>query len=936
MPNSFPEGFFEGAAPVAVVASGASFVGSHLINDLLKKSVKVICLDSLHGTQGNAEHFLENKNFFLLTPDTNTNLLSQIPNINYIFCLEEIYEKCKDLLDLAAKHKSRFLLVSTIFQTEDKKSSEALAIEYGGKRNVDIRVVRLGDVYGPAMVLSSGNYFSRLLKQAFDRQPLEIAGASDLSLFPVYIDDVVDGIEKSLFSAGTKNSTIVLAGPRTTVFDVAQKIKEVAREGEVKFVKESHLTREDPGDEILYSGRKLISWNPAVSLEGGILKTLNWFSQNPQKGMGVVGGVGETKAPSIGEVGDFWEEKKTTTKGAETNKEIHGQRVSFGFIRSQALLILAFLFFFVFVLVFVKPFVQAAVGFAELSFAKKYLLKGESKKTQTLAQGAAFWFDGSKSGFVFWENIPGLGNLSSQAATQTKILSDLARVTQTSAIVLDKGEILLKQVMGDEAFDTKPQIEDLALDLNSLDRQLSFLETEIGDGSKNKLFEDLDIPVLRKTVTSSASLLPELPELLGIDGKKTYLILFQNNAELRPTGGFIGSFALVTFDSGRLINMEVQDVYSADGQLKGHVEPPDPIKKYLGEANWFLRDSNWSPDFPTSAQRAGWFLDKELGQKVDGVLAVDLEFAKLLLSGIGELELPDFGESVNKDNLYEKAQQQAEGDFFPGSRAKKDFLTALSRGLLNHFKTSASKNLPAVAKAVVLSFEGRHSAFWTSREQTNNILRLAGWDGAIEKVSCRPEQTNCSSDYLQVVEANLGVNKSNYFLDRSYSLDVSLAQEAILHKLTISYKNRSQAGVWPGGDYKNYLRIFVPQGATGVQAVVVDPSTNIQEELGIENDTEGTKSVFGMLVLVPAGEWRNLIVSWETPGLFAPNGELVFLWQKQMGTIEDSVDLQIRLPGDFYKVLGFPSPSLTTQEVVRYNTNLARDLLVNLIWQSKF
>jgi hypothetical protein len=80
-----------------------------------------------------------------------------------------------------------------------------------------------------------------------------------------------------------------------------------------------------------------------------------------------------------------------------------------------------------------------------------------------------------------------------------------------------------------------------------------------------------------------------LPSILGKDGIKTYLILFQNNMELRPTGGFIGSYGLATFDSGRLTDLTINDVYSADGQLNGHVEPPAPIKDYLGEANWWLQ-----------------------------------------------------------------------------------------------------------------------------------------------------------------------------------------------------------------------------------------------------------------------------------------------------------------------------------------------------------
>jgi len=112
-----------------------------------------------------------------------------------------------------------------------------------------------------------------------------------------------------------------------------------------------------------------------------------------------------------------------------------------------------------------------------------------------------------------------------------------------------------------------------------------------------------------------------LPSILGQDTNKNYLILFENNMELRPTGGFIGHTVLQNFGGGKLNGLDINDIYSADGQLKGHGEPPAPIKNYLGEANWWFRDSNWDPDFPTSAERAEWFLNKEMDQNFDGVIS---------------------------------------------------------------------------------------------------------------------------------------------------------------------------------------------------------------------------------------------------------------------------------------------------------------------------
>ena len=164
------------------------------------------------------------------------------------------------------------------------------------------------------------------------------------------------------------------------------------------------------------------------------------------------------------------------------------------------------------------------------------------------------------------------------------------------------------------------------------------------------------------------------PDMFGFNGSKTYLVLFQNNMELRPGGGFIGSYAILNLSKGKIGSFKIYDVYDADGQLKGHVEPPYPIRRYLPSIHWYLRDSNFNVDFSKGAVASAVFLNSEMQQAVDGVIGVDLSFVKNLLSVVGPVEVADYNQTVNADNFFQVAKAHAEDNFFPGSTQKKDFL----------------------------------------------------------------------------------------------------------------------------------------------------------------------------------------------------------------------------------------------------------------------
>ncbi|MDO8599874.1 MAG: DUF4012 domain-containing protein, partial [bacterium] len=592
--------------------------------------------------------------------------------------------------------------------------------------------------------------------------------------------------------------------------------------------------------------------------------------------------------------------------------------------------------------VFVLPVLELSGGLYGMTQAREKIAKGESEDAGKWAARSAYLFSAAAPGFEQWRTFPGLKNESKALSSKSKLLARFANLGQKGAGIYAKTQTFFNSTLGGESGGAGITGSELAVELASLEQEAAFLDAEMGESdfaldlplsAPLSILTKEDLARYRKLLNSGAVILNQTDDLLGAKLKKTYLVLFQNNTELRPTGGFIGSFGLVTFEKGRLSNFEIQDVYSADGQLKGHVDAPRPLVDHLGEEGWYLRDSNWNPDFPASAARAIWFIDKELDQKVDGVVAIDLEFAKNILRDLGGLELADFGETIYADNLYEKAQSRAENNFFPGSRAKKDYLSAIGRGVFQKI-TQNALTPSQLAKIILTSLEEKHLLVWTDNTKVNTTLKANGWDGSLRNVTC--PTSSCIDDYLYVVEANLGVNKSNYFLERRSALDINAGEHGLKHTLTINYKNNSQAGVWPGGDYKNYLRLYAPQGAVIESATLTGATSD--EILEINETIEKGKTVFGMLAVVPSGEIRELRIKWTVPlkeTFNANTGELLFLWQKQPGTINDPLTLRFNLPKGSYKVAANPVPSLTDEGSIGYNTTLTQDLLFDIAWQAK-
>ncbi|MBU2577409.1 DUF4012 domain-containing protein, partial [Patescibacteria group bacterium] len=477
--------------------------------------------------------------------------------------------------------------------------------------------------------------------------------------------------------------------------------------------------------------------------------------------------------------------------------------------------------------------------------------------------------------------------------------------------------------------------EKASLSQSSLERlEKAFILAKKGD-----LYQELKslIPQYREILLKSQSLISVAPDMLGITERKNYLVLFQNNMEIRPTGGFIGSYAILGVENGKLVNFEVFDVYQADGQLKGHIEPPEKLKKYLGEANWYLRDSNWDPDYPVSARRAQWFLDKEMHVAADGTIAITLEFAKNLLSVLGEVEVPEYGEIVNSENIFEKAEYYSELGTFPGSTQKKDFLGSLSRTLLGKIKNSGSKELTNVTGAVLKSAEEKEVLFYFNDPKIQQAVINLNWGGEIRNFNPKSNSGTVFSDYLYLNEANIGINKANYFVKREVDHSINIKEDGkVEEKLTLTYENSSPSDNWPGGRYKTYLRIFLPQGAK-INSVLATDLQNSNLWLPFDNllmdESMGSgKSIFGFLVEVPIKTSRKIEINYELPQQIDFSNKLVsylILSQKQPGAHLSTYNLEVRYPKDFVPVRVIPS-AVVEEDRLLISSKLNKDLIFQI------
>lgn len=439
-----------------------------------------------------------------------------------------------------------------------------------------------------------------------------------------------------------------------------------------------------------------------------------------------------------------------------------------------------------------------------------------------------------------------------------------------------------------------PQLASAEAELNSISSELA----AIGTPDFFKLAQiDLDLvndhlTQFQATVASANFYAQVLPAAMGYPKPSRWLIILQNNHELRPTGGFIGSYGVMEVTNGDITKLNTADSYHLDMPVKDKfkVEPPAPLKRYLGVTNWYFRDSNWSPDWPTSAQKVAWFYREEnkllpqpaTPDQFDFVVAVTPELIIDLLEITGPIKVDN--RTYTKDNFMELLQSTTEKDYQAlglSSWNRKADIGRITGAMYARLIDSLDSRRPEILAVLQNNLNRKNVLVYATDPQLADKLRSNNWDGHLE------QSTN---DYLMVVDANLAALKTDAVINRNLNYQVVETADGLLAKLTINYANTG-VYTWKTTKYRSYTRVFVPEGSQLVKAAGFFGS---QADLTV--GSELGKTYFGGWLEIEPGKIGHLYFEYLLPdhlwqAVRAKNYQLTI--QKQPGS--NVSDLQVQL-----------------------------------------
>lgn len=460
---------------------------------------------------------------------------------------------------------------------------------------------------------------------------------------------------------------------------------------------------------------------------------------------------------------------------------------------------------------------------------------------------------------------------------------------------------------------------------------------------------DRYLPLLEQGMQSAAL----APELLGADRPRTYLLLVQNEDELRATGGFISGVARVTIDRGDIEEIAFEDSYAVDDFSQPYPEPPAPLRDIMLADLWVFRDSNWSPDFPTAARQAVELYTLTRDADIDGVIGLDQRAVSLLLGPLGPLQVEGADRPVTGQNVLQVARQawapgEEIGSDWWGQR--KDIMGSVLDAAVRHFKRGLQRDqMIELAYAALKALGEKHMLVYLPDPAAVMQLRERGWDGALAE----PE-----GDYLMVVDTNMGFNKVNAVVEQSLHYAVDLTDPAD-PRATLTVHHRHPVAGWTGPCdqtprydatyeemtrrcYYDYLRVYAAPGARLVQATPHSIPASIllsgERQAGdveVSSAEDGKTTLATFLVVSPGEDLRTTFV-YSLPGDLVEQHDGVWHYtltvQKQPGTDANPITVTLQLPAGANVAHIAPTPSAQQSGRLEYELDLRTDLTLDVGW----
>jgi len=380
--------------------------------------------------------------------------------------------------------------------------------------------------------------------------------------------------------------------------------------------------------------------------------------------------------------------------------------------------------------------------------------------------------------------------------------------------------------------------------------------------------------------------------VFGQDDFKRYLIILQNNHELRPTGGFMGSYAIADFQKGKLLNIDLPGggTYDLQGQLDAYVAPPLPLQ--LVNSRWEFQDSNWFPDFSTTAKKSAWFYQHARQTTVDGVIAINASVLERFLKVVGPTVQEEYGLLLTAGDALKDIENHVSKDKNNDENKPKQIIS----DILDQFITGLAEiNTLDITQLLAESNEALKEkeiqVYFTDKKVQQN-MRDFGWTGEILN-------TKENQDYLHVSVSNIGGGKSD--INTTQILEhQSLIEEdgSIINTLVIKRERNGNTGneIYDTANIA-YVRAYVPEGAEILEVdgftyppedlfhvpkpwykvdedlIEIEKNELLEPKSGTRVTNEFGKTVFGNWIITNPGESSVAYIIYKLPFKATGNGQ---------------------------------------------------------------
>jgi hypothetical protein len=458
--------------------------------------------------------------------------------------------------------------------------------------------------------------------------------------------------------------------------------------------------------------------------------------------------------------------------------------------------------------------------------------------------------------------------------------------------------------------------------------------------------------------------------LLGSEGKRRYLVLFQNDRELRPTGGFIGSYALMDVEGGRVVNLEIPGGGSYDlrGGLNERVAAPDQLR--LVNPRWEFQDANWFADFPTSAKTLTWFYEKSGGPSIDGVVAVTTNLMESLLTVTGPIEMAEYGRTIGAANFFDETQRAVEIDYDREENKPKQFIADMAPKMMQQLVDRIGHEPLTLASAVGEALTRKNLLVWFRDQDEQAAASSFGWTGELNPVD--------DADFLSVVDTNIAGGKTDDVIAVDIGHETRIEEDgSMIDTVTIRRThNGKKDDLFKGVKNIDFMRVYVPEGSALISAegfeapadsyfipadetlktssllTAIEGRSMTHEASGTRVSSESGLTVFGNWVQVEPGESRAVRLSYRLPfrfqdlttspesrsdrlkdffGAYVPTATSKLVVRKQPGAVNRTFSSTITSPAGWSVRSRIPTEATVADGGVRYSAALDADVYLGMV-----